>query len=85
MRKGNKAGSLLLGYLVNIVFTFHWSIPAWILLALHFILGISIWWFVAALAAWLVGIILFMTVIGWASKCTVPVPERENKNSLTKL
>lgn len=38
--------------LMNLVFNLGWSVPAWILLAAHFILKISIWWFASLLIIW---------------------------------
>jgi hypothetical protein len=62
-----------------------WSIPAWILLALHFILDISIIWFVIALSAWILIIVLWMVLMGWAADCSnIPDPPKENKNPYSK-
>jgi hypothetical protein len=67
--------------LINLCFNLEWSIPAWILLALHFWLNISIWWFVAALGAWVLLMILWMRLIGWAAGCSAHRdPPKENKN-----
>lgn len=67
--------------LINIVLNIEWSIPAWILLACHFIFDISIWWFVAALALWLIIMIGWMHFIGWAASCSNETSEaRPNKN-----
>lgn len=35
-------GGFMLCFLMNLVFNLGWSVPAWILLAAHFILKISI-------------------------------------------
>ena len=60
---------------------FEWSIPAWILLACHFIFDISILWFAGAMIAWVVIMTLWMAVVGWAAACSnEPTPYRENKN-----
>jgi hypothetical protein len=80
MKKVGAGGSFFLSFIINIILTAEWSIPAWILLALHFILHISIWWFVGALAVWILRILIGMTIIGLASKCSVPDPPKENKN-----
>ena len=68
-------GSVLLSLL------FHWygSIPAWILLVLHFTVGISIWWFVGALLLWIFCVRLIMHIIGWLTYMGNK-PETENKN-----
>ena len=58
-----------------------WTIPAWILLVLHYVLDWSIWWFWLALGLWFIDIFLWMTFIGWAAKCSnTPDPPKENKN-----
>ena len=69
----------LLSVLLSLLFHWYWSVPAWILLALHFIIGIPIWWFVAALAAWIIGVIVFMRVVGWLTYMGNK-KEQENKN-----
>jgi hypothetical protein len=80
MKNTGAIKSLILSFLLNLFLSFRWSIPGWILLALHFIFGISVWWSVAAFAVWILLIVLGMTVIGLASKCSVPDPPKENKN-----
>ena len=58
-----------------------WSIPAWILLALHFWLDISILWFVGGLAFWILRILAGMWLMGWAVACgNEKDPQKENKN-----
>lgn len=52
MKRPGVDGSFLICLLLNMVLNLAWTIPAWILLACHFIFGISIWWFVGALALW---------------------------------
>ena len=81
MRRTRRGGSFWLCLLVNMVLNLEWTIPAWILLTLHFWLGWSIWWFVLALALWLVDILFWMKVMGWAADCgNTPDPPKENKN-----
>lgn len=80
MRKPRKQNGFLLCFLMNLVLNLEWSIPAWILLALHFWLEISIWWFAGALALWL-GLMLGQTlVIKWANNSSEPPKPQENKN-----
>ena len=61
-----------------------WSIPAWILLTLHFLIGLSLVWFWGALGAW-VFVLLLRTVLvmfaryGFAHR--IPVPENKNPYS----
>ena len=81
MRKTKVFKNFILCLLVNLLLNPEWSAPAWILLALHFWLKISIWWFVGALALWLLRILLGMCLFGWASKCSnTKDPPKENKN-----
>lgn len=56
--------------LFNMLINLEWTIPAWILLVTHFVFGWGIMWFWIALGVWFLGIILWMIVIGWASKCS---------------
>lgn len=81
MRRTQRGGSFWLCLLVNMALNLEWTIPAWILLALHFWLGWSIWWFVLALVLWIVDILFWMKVMGWAADCSnTPDPPKENKN-----
>lgn len=80
MKNGKTGGSFFLSFLFNLFLSFRWSIPAWILLVIHFIADISIWWFVAAILIWILVIFFWMAVIGWASRCSIPDPPKENKN-----
>ena len=56
------------------------TIPAWILLALHFLRGWSLLWFGLALALWVIYLIVWMRIVGWAGRCGKPDPPKENKN-----
>ncbi|MEA5059657.1 MAG: hypothetical protein VB049_06435 [Candidatus Pelethousia sp.] len=76
MKPINKGGSFLLCLLLNLLLHFTWSIPAWILLGLHFWLGLSIWWFSAALALWVFMTFLLMGAIGLAAGCESPAEKR---------
>lgn len=81
MRKTKISGGFWLCLLINMLLNIDWSIPAWILLALHFWLDIPIWWFVGALALWILPIILGMWITGWAASVgNEPDPYKENKN-----
>ena len=81
VRQTKYSGCFLIVLLFNILINIEWSLPAWILLILHFVIDLSIWWFIAALALWIVFILLWMLVIGAAAKCgSEPTPYRENKN-----
>ena len=79
MRRHRKSGNFLLCLLINMVLNLEWSIPAWILLGLHFAFGLSLWWFCGAIALWILRILVGMWLIRWASN--VPKdPPLENKN-----
>ena len=81
MRRTKRSGGFLLCLLLNMALNAEWSIPAWILLGLHFWLGISVWWFFAALVLWILVMILGMKIMGWAADCSaVPNKQPENKN-----
>ena len=49
---------LIMSFLLSVFFNLRWTVPAWILLGLHFWLKISIWWSLACFAAFLVIILL---------------------------
>lgn len=81
IKKMKDSGNFFLCLFVNMLLNWEWSIPAWILLVLHFVLDWSILWFWLALALWLFGILFWMRVMGWATRCgNIPDPEKENKN-----
>ncbi|MDD6645703.1 MAG: hypothetical protein PUE67_06565 [Oscillospiraceae bacterium] len=80
MRRTKRTGNFFLCLLINILLNLEGSIPAWILLFLHFFIGISILWFWLALAIWIIYILVWMKIIGWAGKCSKPDPPKENKN-----
>ena len=80
MRRSTR-GSFFLCLLINLLLNLEWSIPAWILLALHLWLDISIWWFVVGLAFWILRILVDMWILGWAARCgNEKDPPKENKN-----
>ena len=85
MRRTRKSGSFFLCLLVNLLLNLEWSIPAWILLAMHLWLEISIWWFIGGLAFWIIRIMLGMWFMGWAASCgSQKDPPKENKNPYSK-
>ncbi len=76
--KGNGFFSALL---INLIFDLNWSIPAWLLLAAYFIFKISIWWFVGALAVWIIGVAIKTAIFSWLVHVgNIPDPPKENKN-----
>ncbi len=83
MRKA-ETGNFILTYLLNVVLNFEWSLPAWILLGLHFWLDVPIYFFWIALGVWLGGSLLFMLVIALIRKSIPPDKPQENKNPYSK-
>jgi hypothetical protein len=76
-----KSGNFFLCLLINLFFHLDGTIPAWILLVLHYLLDLPIWLFWLALGIWLLSIVFWMGVIGWATQCSdTPDPPKENKN-----
>lgn len=85
MRKISQIGRFILRLLINMLLNLEWTIPAWVLLALHFWLGISIKWFIGALAFWIISRIVDMWFIDWAVFCgNHKDPPKENKNPYSK-
>lgn len=80
MRTTGRTGNFFLCLLFNMIINLEWTIPAWILLALHFIFDWRILWFWIALGVWFLSILLCMSIIRWASSCSTPSPYKENKN-----
>lgn len=81
MRRIRRSGGFLLCLLINLILNAEWSIPAWVALGMYHWLGISIWWFVGALALWVARILLGMWLFRWASACgNQKDPPKENKN-----
>lgn len=81
MRRTKRAGSFLLCLLINLLLNLEGSIPAWVLLGLHFWLDISIWWYIGGLLLWVLRILIGMWLMGWAIDCGKQKdPPKENKN-----
>jgi len=83
MRHYHKTGNFLLSLFINMLLNLEWSIPAWILLALHFAFGLSLWWFFGALALWVLRVWAYMMVYRWASSAPPPPPQK-NKNPYSR-
>jgi len=85
MRRTAHGGSVFLCYLINLLLNLEWTIPAWIALALHHFLGISIRWFWGALGLWalatLLSTVLFSALATAGSEKT---PPKQNKNPYSK-
>lgn len=78
--KKAETSNFLLAFFLNLVLNLEWSVPAWILLGLHFWLKIPIFLFWLALGLWLGGTLLFTLVLVVIRKCTPPDVPQENKN-----
>lgn len=66
---------------INLIFDLEWTIPAWILLVLHFVFDISILWFIGAIALWVVGVGVKTAVFSWLIReGNRPELPKENKN-----
>lgn len=78
-------GGFFLCLLWHAILYFLWTIPAWVLLVLHFAVGLSLVWFWAALGVWLAAILLRSLLVlfaryGFAHR--IPVPENKNPYSV---
>ncbi len=60
LRRTRKTGGFFLCLLLNMLLNLEGLIPAGLLLAAHYILGLSLWWPVGAAALW---------VLGWYCGC----------------
>jgi len=80
MHKWREHRNMLLCLLLNLMFNLDGTIPAWILLALHILLDISVLWFWLALFAWFLLIVLRMLLFMWVNRCATPDRPKENKN-----
>ena len=59
------------------------SVPMWLTLILHFTIGLSIWWFWATLAVWLLAGVIRYSMIRfgrWGAKSIENNPPKQNKN-----
>ncbi len=81
MRRSKRSGGVLLCFLLNLLLNLEWAVPAVVLLVLHFVIDISAWWFVSALALWILIVFVETAVISWVARCdTGSDRQRENKN-----
>ena len=79
MRKLRVNGTGILVLLINMLLHWEGSIPAWILLILHYAIGLSVKWFWIALL--LLSMLLWGGIYGWAAKCgNTPDPPKKNVN-----
>ena len=81
MRRTKRSGNYFFCLLINILLNLDGAIPGVILLVLHFWLNISIWWSICAFAAWILYLMIWMIILGWAGRCSsIPDKPKENKN-----
>ena len=81
MRQPKRQSGFLLSLLLTLLFNLEWTIPAWILLALHFVCGLSVWYFATALGLWvlmIVGKSVLLRLLNTAGQ--YKDPPKENKN-----
>jgi hypothetical protein len=77
--RSNGGFFIALGF--NLIFNLEWTIPAWIFLALHFALDISMCWFIGAMIIWVSIIVLYTAFLCWVSSASnTPEIKKENKN-----
>ena len=74
-----------MGFIINLLFglfiNIEWGIPALILLILHFVFDISIFWSIGAFVLWVLVVIGSMFIVGFSAKCSnIKDPPKENKN-----
>jgi hypothetical protein len=80
MRAG-RGGGFLASLVLNLAANIGWTVPAWVLLILHFVTKLSIWVFWAALGVFLLVIIITTAAIFMAAKSgDAPETVRENVN-----
>lgn len=80
MRRTKRKGGFFLCLIFNMLLNLDGLIPAAVLLVLHFVIDLSVWWAVAAAAIWIAWQVVWMLFIGFAGRCSVPDPPKENKN-----
>ncbi|MBR0412225.1 MAG: hypothetical protein IJI47_01475 [Eubacterium sp.] len=82
--KPTSFGDFMYGLFICLIFRVtSWvcSLPMWITLILHFVIGLSLVWFWATLAVWLIaGLLRYLMIIFGRWGAAVPEIEHENKN-----
>ena len=89
MKKPGIDGGFWLCLALNMVLNLQWLIPAVILLACHFVLGISLWWFVAAVAIWFLWIFVTCIVLAYVAGSAKPTdanvaPDPEKREEIMR-
>lgn len=86
MRRTKFDGSFFICFLINILLNLEGAIPGVILLVLHFLISISVWWSIGAFALWIIYLFIWMIILRWASSCSSANNiEKENKNPYSKV
>ena len=80
MRKTKMDANFIICFLINILLNFEGAIPGIILLILHFVLHISVWWAIGAFLLWIIYLLLWMLVVGFINRSSTPDKPKENKN-----
>lgn len=81
MRRTRRTGNFLICLVFNMLLNLDGLIPTAVLLVLHFLLKISVWWSVAAAVIWIAVLLAWMFIIGWARDCSNESDApKENKN-----
>lgn len=80
-----RIGGFLLSLCINAVFCLSWTVPAWLLLALHFWKGWSLAWFFGALGLWLLAVFLKTLILSLLARgASAPEPRTVNRNPYSK-
>ncbi|MGN1017321.1 MAG: hypothetical protein ACI4PB_00715 [Oscillospiraceae bacterium] len=69
MRRTSRSGSFFVCLVFNMLLNLEGLIPAVVLLVLHYVLGWPLWPTFAAVGLWVLYLIAWMAVIGWAGRC----------------
>ena len=78
-------GGFLCSLCIHAVFYLSWTVPAWLLLALHFWKGWSLAWFFGALGLWLLAVLLKTLVLSLLARgASAPEPRTANRNPYSK-
>lgn len=80
MRAG-KGGGFLTSLILNFAVNLGWTVPAWVLLILHYVTKLSIWLFWGAIGVFVLVIIITTAAIFMAAKSgDAPEAEKQNVN-----
>ena len=87
MRRIRTDGIFLLCFLWNLLMNAEWLLPAGVLFALHFVLGLDLKWSLLALLLWPAAVLVKMWILGKliaAGKTEDPPKENKNPYSVGK-